>query len=69
MRDEAIKKEKCSDKLSVDYLIKKYEDSTGCKFGKEAEQYNERIKICRRILKEHGVITTKVRIKLFTLFS
>lgn len=63
MRDEAIKKEKCSEKLSVDDMIKKYEDSTGFKFGKESEQYNERIKLCRRILDEQGVITTKVRIK------
>lgn len=63
MKDGAVKKEKCSDKLSVNDLVKKYEDSTGFKFGKEADQYSERIKIFRRILKEEGVLTTKVRIK------
>lgn len=60
---EAVKREKFADKLSVDDMIGKYEAVTGVKFGVEDEQYSKRVKVCQDVLKDKGVVTTKVRIK------
>ncbi|KAL6649004.1 hypothetical protein ACP70R_013228 [Stipagrostis hirtigluma subsp. patula] len=54
---QATKKKKFVDKLSVDNVIEKYEKKTGRKFGEEKDQYGERIEICRKILKDQGVVT------------
>jgi hypothetical protein len=63
---EATKKRKFADKLSVENLIRAYEDATGIQFGDvpaEEDQYEKRMDICLSILSDKGAITAKVSTK------